>query len=397
MNHPWPLVPLGEVLKERREVPEAFDLASGKIRIVAKIGFNEGKIELRSDGETRTNMILIRPGDLVLSGINAGKGAIAIYDKENPGPVAATIHYGAYIVNEGKADIRYLWWLLRSKTFRAILLENLPGGIKTELKSKRLLPIPVLLPPLSEQQRLLVKIEELVAKIDKAQGLRYQAIQEIDMLSSGAITSLLAFKSVSMVSIEELVGKKNLKNGLSAKVSDIDSNIKCLRLSALRNGRIGCTDSKSVILPEEKAIPYLIKDRQVFIMRGNGSKDLVGRAGMVVKSIPGTIYPDLFIHVPLDENRVIPEFFVAWWNSKTMREGIENAAKTTSGIWKINQGHIASFSMPIPPIDEQRRIVAYLDSLQAQVNALKKLQAQTATELDALLPAILDRAFKGEL
>ena len=48
-------------------------------------------------------------------------------------------------------------------------------------------------------------------------------------------------------------------------------------------------------------------------------------------------------------------------------------------------------------IAEQRRIVAELDALQAEVDALKRLQAETATELDALLPAVLDRAFKGEL
>jgi type I restriction enzyme S subunit len=48
-------------------------------------------------------------------------------------------------------------------------------------------------------------------------------------------------------------------------------------------------------------------------------------------------------------------------------------------------------------IAEQRRIVAELDALQAEVDALKRLQAETAAELDALLPAILDRAFKGEL
>ncbi len=46
--------------------------------------------------------------------------------------------------------------------------------------------------------------------------------------------------------------------------------------------------------------------------------------------------------------------------------------------------------VPLPPLFEQRRIVAELDTL-------KRLQAETAAELDALLPAILDKAFKGEL
>ena len=45
----------------------------------------------------------------------------------------------------------------------------------------------------------------------------------------------------------------------------------------------------------------------------------------------------------------------------------------------------------------QLRIVAELDELQSEVEALKRLQAETAAELDALLPVILDRDFKGEL
>ena len=46
---------------------------------------------------------------------------------------------------------------------------------------------------------------------------------------------------------------------------------------------------------------------------------------------------------------------------------------------------------------EQRHIVAYLDGLQAKVNALRGLHLQSQEELDALLPSILDKAFKGEL
>ena len=56
-------------------------------------------------------------------------------------------------------------------------------------------------------------------------------------------------------------------------------------------------------------------------------------------------------------------------------------------------------SLPIPSLShgEQRRIVAYLDGLQAKIDSLKQLQAKTQAEIDALLPSILDKAFKGEL
>ena len=53
--------------------------------------------------------------------------------------------------------------------------------------------------------------------------------------------------------------------------------------------------------------------------------------------------------------------------------------------------------IPLPSLTEQREVVAYLDQLQTNVDALKKLQAQTSVELDALMPSILDKAFKGEL
>lgn len=111
----------------------------------------------------------------------------------------------------------------------------------------------------------------------------------------------------------------------------------------------------------------------------------------------GTIFPDLFIRVPLDPNQILPLFFVAWWNSPLMRDKIEEAAKTTSGIWKINQGHIASFSIPVLPLPEQHRIVAYLDRLQTKVDEMKRMREQAIKELDALLPSILDKAFKGGL
>ena len=45
----------------------------------------------------------------------------------------------------------------------------------------------------------------------------------------------------------------------------------------------------------------------------------------------------------------------------------------------------------------KRRIVAYLDSVQARLASLRELQSATGEELSALLPSVLDKAFKGEL
>jgi type I restriction enzyme S subunit len=71
---------------------------------------------------------------------------------------------------------------------------------------------------------------------------------------------------------------------------------------------------------------------------------------------------------------------------------VTSTAKETITVPKLK-----TISIPLPSLRDQRRIVDYLDGLQEEVNSLKALQAQTAAELDALLPSILDKAFKGEL
>jgi type I restriction enzyme S subunit len=150
-------------------------------------------------------------------------------------------------------------------------------------------------------------------------------------------------------------------------------------------------------LTPTEAQPYLIKKGDVFVMRGNGSKHLCGQAGLATEESRSVIFPDLFIRVPLPAERILPEFFVAVWNSPATRTIIEEKAKTTSGIWKVNQGHISSTEIPLPPLTEQRRIVSYLHELQENVDALKRLQAETAAELEVLLPSMIDKAFKGDL
>src|SRR3990172_6924916 len=168
MSKTWPKVRLEEVLTERRETPDSNDLDSGRVKIVEKISFGTGQIQLRSNGSTKTGMILVHPGDLLVSGINAAKGAIAIYDESATESAAATIHYGAYIPNRENVDVRFLWWMLRSRFFKELLSENVPGGIKMELKAKRLLPIPVPRPPLSEQRRIVMRMEELSVQLQEA-------------------------------------------------------------------------------------------------------------------------------------------------------------------------------------------------------------------------------------
>ena len=96
-------------------------------------------------------MILIKPNDFVISGINIQKGAMGIYQGNKD--IAATIHYSSYELNTKKINATFFANFIRTFKFSQQLQNQFKGGIKTEIKAKHLLPLEISLPPLAEQKK----------------------------------------------------------------------------------------------------------------------------------------------------------------------------------------------------------------------------------------------------
>jgi type I restriction enzyme S subunit len=396
MKYCWPLIPLNEILTERRELPSSEDIESGRIRIVGKIGFDSGRIQLRSDGFTKTGMILVRPGDLLVSGINAAKGAIAIYDESAHEPIAATIHYGAYIPKRDRVSIQFLWRMLRSQFFQDLLLEFVPGGIKTELKAKRFLPVPVPLPPLSEQRRIVARIDELAAKINEARTLRQQAEEETEGLVSSRIFTI--FKSAASKGwMVRRLGDYVINDcyGTSEKTNNDNTGVPILRMGNIQKGRLDLGDLKYLHLTERDRAKFLLHQGDILVNRTN-SAELVGKCAVFDREGEFS-FASYIIRLRLDLEQAEPRLVAAFINSPTGRDYMLSEKRQMTGQANVNATKLKALPVALPPLDEQRRIVAELDALQTEADMLKLLQAETAVELDALLPSILDRAFKGEI
>jgi type I restriction enzyme S subunit len=143
---------------------------------------------------------------------------------------------------------------------------------------------------------------------------------------------------------------------------------------------------------------YGLEPGDLLACRFNGNLKYVGRFALFRGYLgEQRLYPDKLIRFRIDKNKVLPEYVRFAMNSPERRVVIEAFCTTTAGNIGISAGNLKTVLVPIPPLAEQRHIVAYLDNLQMKVDALKRLQAETATELEALLPSVLDRAFKGEL
>lgn len=398
MNN-WPKVRLGEILTERRETPDSNDLDSGRVKIVEKISFGTGKIQLRSNGSTKTGMILVRPGDLLISGINAAKGAIAIYDESASEAAAATIHYGAYIPNPENVDVRFLWWMLRSRFFQELLFEYVPGGIKTELKAKRLLPIPVPLPPIAEQKRIVMRIEELAAQIQEARNLRQQATEEAEALLLAQLGEVFSrhVKQYGAAQLDHLIVDAGYGSSEKCDAERAEGATPVLRIPNVASERITLDNLKYARLRDNDKQRLLLNEGDILVVRTNGSLDLVGRSAVVSKLHEPTAFASYMIRLRFDTTQIVSDYAQRMLRHLRVSGLLVDIARTTAGQFNVSLGRLRSAKIPIPPLPEQRRIVDKLNALQAEVDNLKRCQAETAAELDALLPAILDRAFKGEL
>jgi type I restriction enzyme S subunit len=381
----WENVQLSEVLIERKETPYPVALEIGEIRIVSKIGFNTGELEFRDSTATKTKMIQFQPGDIVFSDINATKGAIAIYPNNAEKPASATNHYSAYVVNPKRADGTFLWWLFRSAEFQHILFRTLAGGIKTELKSKQLLPISVNLPSLSEQRRIVTKINSFLTKINEVRVLREQLETELSVFVSSVYRDILKPRKGWVIkSVSELCDKPQYGYTASATTEQIGPHL--LRITDIQNGSVNWDTVPYCDCPKPQKY-FLHKDDILFARTGATT----GKS-FLVEECPTAVFASYLIRLRV-QKLVTPQYLYAFFQSPSYWEQI-SASTVGSAQPNCNATKLANLKVPIPSPDEQRNIVTYLSNFQEKVNRIKTLQAQTAHELDGILPSVLDRIFR---
>jgi len=156
----WKKIKLSEFLKNRDGRYKPNDIAISDFKRIDKIDFS-GNLFI-SEKASNTDMILVKKGDLVISGINIEKGAMTVYEGDND--ITATIHYSSYIYDKEKIDIEFLKYFLKSSEFKQAIKEQVPGGIKTEIKPKHLLPLEVFIPTTIEEQKIVVENLKLIEK-----------------------------------------------------------------------------------------------------------------------------------------------------------------------------------------------------------------------------------------
>lgn len=303
-------------------------------------------------------------------------------------PLCTNQGFKSFVPPDGLSS-EYLYWYLQWATPMIRAMGS--GTTFAEISGKVAKTIPLRLPPLPEQERIVAAIEEQLSRIEAAHIALASARQKVDILAG------LPFREVSaaaMVPFGDLL-LEPLVNGRSVPTADVGFPV--LRLTALKNGGIDLSEHKVGAWDRPDAERFLVKRGDFLISRGNGSLSLVARGGLVDQEPDEVAFPDTMIRARGDSDRVLPEFLRLVWNGPVVRRQIERAARTTAGIYKVNQQDLARVSLPVPPLEVQRRVVDAASHRASVLDAVATAADQGLGRGAILCRSILAYAFLGRL
>ncbi|WP_447973911.1 restriction endonuclease subunit S [Nitrospira sp. Kam-Ns4a] len=401
MTTKWPMVRLGEVLR-RSEETTVLEPHTEYREITVKL-WGKGVVERRTvlgSEMAGARRFVARAGQFVLSRIDARNGAIGLVPEELDGTIVSN-DFPLFAVDVTKLLPPFLGWMSRTPEFVDMCKQASEGTTnRVRLQEERFLALAIPLPPLAEQRRIVARIEALAAQIEEARDLRRQAVEETDVLVQTMARRVLSGVNAPVTQLDSWLerngdGIQTGPFGEQLGSGDfIESGVPVLTIGNVQYSGLRLGNLKYV--SEEKARQldrYAIGAGDILFAR----MGTVGRCCVVPRECEGWLINYHIIRVALDKSRVEPRY--VHWTIRASSEVEAYLDEKIRGATRqgVNSAIVGGIPCRVPPMTEQRRIVAYLDDLQAKVDSLKKTQAETAAELDALLPAILDRAFKGEL
>ena len=242
---------------------------------------------------------------------------------------------------------------------------------------------------------------ELAApKSTRPAGCRQQAIEEAGALTSAYLNRLFGDYYKGLTGQLKLPNWTRL-NDVVTDVADgphitptyVAEGIPFITVLNITSGRIHFGDHKYVTPDDHAQFQKRAK--------AEAGDVLISKDGTIgIPCFVGTDRPfSFFVSVALikPQRGELDGKFLAWViRTPYLQERIKSRSRGDM-IRHLVLREIRDLTIPLPSLPEQRRVVVELDELQERVDRLNERQAETAAELDALLPSILDSAFKGKL
>lgn len=267
------------------------------------------------------------------------------------------------------------------------------------------------LPPLSEQQRIVERIEELFAKLDEAKE-RLQEVAESFAVRKAAIlhkaftgeltkqwrrengVSDESWEEITWGSfIEKIEAGKNW-NALGRPPKNGEFGV--VKVSAVTWGEFLEDESKTCTEESQWNEEKRISVGDFLFSRAN-TIQLVGNC-VIVKDVKRKLMlSDKILRFSFSER--VYDFFALWYTrTSSYRKQIESVASgNQDGMRNISQNNMKTIIFPLPTLSEQHEIVRLIDDLLARERTAQQATEQALASIDLMKKSILARAFRGEM
>lgn len=265
------------------------------------------------------------------------------------------------------------------------------------LSSRTIEEIPLPFPPLSEQQEIVAKIEELFSELDKGKEQLETARQQLKVYRQAVLNSSIVGEPTN--TIESVI--ESLDQGWSPKCHNEPSSDfnewAVIKTTAIQSGYF--LDKENKILPKQ-LIPrsqHELKEGDLLITRA-GPRVRVGVCCMVKQTRPKLLNCDKVYRMRVKPNVAIPEYVELLLNSPKYTKEIElmKTGINDSGV-NLTQKGFLKILIPIPSLTEQEQIVLEIESRLSVCDKVEETIAKSLQQAETLRQSILKMAFEGKL
>jgi type I restriction enzyme S subunit len=163
-----------------------------------------------------------------------------------------------------------------------------------------------------------------------------------------------------------------------------------LRVANVQRGFLDLRVMKEIAIPAEELEKFRLEAGDLLVTEG-GDWDKVGRTAIWRDEISDCIHQNHVFRARLVSQELTPGWFMLYLNSPVGRRYFESASKQTTNLASINATELRGCPIPIPPLDEQKRIVAKVDELMGWCDTLEARLTTAQTTATALLDATLHK------
>lgn len=379
------MVPLGEILKPISR-PESVD--PGKLyRILGAHWYAEGlyiKDTKLGSGVQADKLYRIEQGDFVYNRLFAWKGSFAIAAEEDDGCYVSN-EFPIFTINQDRVSSQYLrrYFCRASVWEEALSLSS--GGTPTSrnrLKEDKLLSMEIPLPPLQEQQRIVARIEELAGKIEEARRLYAAISKDIHRTLVSEYNSIT--KDAKRLPMKEVAPLERRPIQVELEKDYYELGIRSFGKGTFHKAPVtgAALGTKHIFRIEENDLLFNI----VFAWEG--------ALAVAKPKDHGRVGSHRFLTCVPKKGLATASFLCFHFLTERGLQQLLDASPGSAGRNRtLGIKALEEILVPIPPFEKQ----LWFDALQERFNQVKNLRAGTIAELDALLPSILDKAFKGKL